>query len=154
MTLDKSREGLGLGLFVILSLVCLGLVVWHEITDGETVGGLATSTAVLERMAAVLVTLSLSIYAIVEGAAMLYEKYAKRRFQEGKEEGKQEGREEGKEEGREEGKQEGREEGIQVGLVEADREWSVWLQRRDEALADGRPFDEPSPAERGRSNGQ
>ena len=75
---------MGLGLFIVLSLTCLGLVIWHEATDGETVGALSALLSVLERMAAVLVTLSLSIYASVEGAAMLYEKYAKRRFQEGK----------------------------------------------------------------------
>ena len=75
---------MGLGLFIVLSLTCLGLVIWHEATDGETVGTLSALLSVLERMAAVLVTLSLSIYASVEGAAMLYEKYAKRRFQEGR----------------------------------------------------------------------
>ena len=71
---------MGLGLFIVLSLTSLGLVIWHEATDGETVGALSALLSVLERMAAVLVTLSLSIYASVEGAAMLYEKYAKRRL--------------------------------------------------------------------------
>ena len=126
MNLDKSREGLGLGLFVLLSLACLGLVIWLEATDGETVGIVATAISVLERMAAVLVTLSLSIYALVEGGAMLYERYAKRRFQEGKEEGRE---------------------------VERN-EWMAWLERREKALADGESFDEPSPAEKPSKNGQ
>ena len=124
--MDKSREGLGLGLFIVLSLTCLGLVIWHEATDGETVGALSALLSVLERMAAVLVTLSLTIYASVEGAAMLYEKYAKRRFQEGK----------------------------QKGEAERDREWTSWMQRREEALASGEPFDEPSPANKPSKNGQ
>ena len=59
---------------------------------------------------------------------MLYERYAKRRFQEGKQEGKQEG--------------------IHLGVVERDKEWVSWMQRREEALASGEPFDEPSPAEK------
>ena len=57
---------------------------------------------------------------------MLYEKYAKRRFQEGK----------------------------QKGEAERDREWTSWMQRREEALASGEPFDEPSPAEKPSKNGQ
>ena len=130
MNLDKSREGLGLGLFVVLSLICLGLVIWLEATDSETAGIVASAVTVLERMAAVLVTLSLSIYALVEGTAMLYERYAKRRFQEGKQVGVVEGRE-----------------------VERNA-WMAWLKRRDEALAEGKPFDEPPPSAKASSNGQ
>ena len=130
MNLDKSREGLGLGLFVLLSLTCLGLVIWLEATDSETAGIVATAVSVLERMAAILVTLSLSIYALVEGVAMIYERYAKRRFQEGKEEGRE------------------------VERNERDKEWLSWMQRREEALASGEPFNEPSPAEKPSKNGQ
>ncbi len=126
MNLDKSREGLGLGLFVLLSLACLGLVIWLEATDSETVGIVATVVSVLERMAAILVTLSLSIYALVEGVAMLYERYAKRRFQEGR----------------------------QTERVERDKEWDSWLERREKALADGQTFDEPSPSAKAFKNGQ
>ena len=134
MNLDKSREGLGLGLFVLLSLACLGLVIWLEATDSETVGIAATVVSVLERMAAILVTLSLSIYALVEGTAMLYERYAKRRFQEGRQEGVVEGRE--------------------AERLERDREWMSWFERREEALASGRKFDEPPPSAKASSNGQ
>ena len=130
MNLDKSREGLGLGLFVLLALACLGLVIWLEATDSESVGIVATTVSILERMAAILVTLSLSIYALVEGTAMLYERYAKRRFQEGKQVGVIEGRE-----------------------VERN-EWMAWLKRRDEALASGKQFDEPPPSAKASSNGQ
>ena len=48
---------------------------------------------------------------------MLYERYAKRRIQEGR----------------------------QTERVERDKEWMSWMQRREEALASGEPFDEPSP---------
>ena len=125
---------MGLGLFIVISLTCLGLVIWHEATDGETVGALSALLSVLERMAAVLVTLSLTIYASVEGAAMLYEKYAKRRFREGKQVGVLEGRE--------------------TERIERDREWASWLERRDEALASGKPFDEPPPSSKPSPNGE
>ena len=112
------------------SLACLGLVIWLEATDSEAAGIVASAVSVLERMAAVLVTLSLSIYALVEGVAMLYERYAKRRFQEGKQVGALEGRE------------------------ERDKEWLAWLKRRDEALASGKKFDEPPPSAKASTNGQ
>ena len=117
---------MGLGLFIVLSLTSLGLVIWHEATDGETVGALSALLSVLERMAAVLVTLSLSIYASVEGAAMLYEKYAKRRLQEG----------------------------VEKGREEMEMEWRSWLERRDEALAAGKRFDEPPPNAKTFKNGR
>lgn len=128
-SLDKSREGIGLSLFAILALVALGLLILHEVTDNDTIGGVATALSILERMAAILVTLSVSIYAVVEGTAMLYERYAKRRFQEGKEEG------------------------IHLGVIERDKEWDSWLDRREKALAEGQPFDEPPPSSRASKNG-
>ena len=57
---------------------------------------------------------------------MLYERYAKRRFQEGRE----------------------------LARAERDEEWLSWLKRRDEALAVGKEFDEPSPSGKVYSNGQ
>ena len=57
---------------------------------------------------------------------MLYERYAKRRFQEGREEGRE---------------------------VERN-EWMSWLKRREEALAAGKEFDEPPPSTGTSSNGQ
>ena len=41
----------------------------------------------------------------------------------------------------------GREEGRTEGLAEANRRWGEWLQRRNDAEAEGRPFDEPPPNE-------
>ena len=60
---------------------------------------------------------------------MVYERYARRRFQEGKEVGVLEGRE-----------------------VERN-EWMAWLKRRDEALASGEEFDEPPPSAKAMSKG-
>ena len=65
---------------------------------------------------------------------MLYERYARRRVQEGREEGRNLGVLEGR---------------------EAERnEWMAWLKRRDEALAAGEEFDEPPPSAKASTNGQ
>ena len=53
---------------------------------------------------------------------MLYERYAKRRFQEGREEGRE------------------------IERNERDKEWMAWLKRREEALAAGKKFDELPPS--------
>ena len=80
--------GLGQSLLV-LSLTCLkGLVIWHEATDGETAKEPVERTVLSETGAdgsSMLVAFRRglkSIYASVteSGAAMLYEKYAKRRL--------------------------------------------------------------------------
>ncbi len=34
------------------------------------------------------------------------------------------------------------------GFSNADREWEAWLTRRDAAIANGEPFDEPPPSRR------
>ncbi len=68
---------------------------------------------------------------------MLAERYLRERYNKGREEGREEGKEEGRAEGREEGKEEGRE--------EADKVWSEWNQRREQAEKEGRVFNEPPP---------
>ena len=57
---------------------------------------------------------------------MLYEKYAKRRLQEG----------------------------VEKGREEMEMEWRSWLERRDEALAAGKRFDEPPPKAKTFKNGR
>ena len=37
---------------------------------------------------------------------------------------------------------------IAEGQQKADAEWEAWLRRRDEAQANGQPFDEPPPSQR------
>ena len=46
---------------------------------------------------------------------------------------------------RKEGREQGREEGRATGIEEADAAWREWNQRRLQAMADGMPFDEPTP---------
>ena len=40
-----------------------------------------------------------------------------------------------------------RQEGRQEERRENNAEWEAWLKRRDEAQANGQPFDEPSPSQ-------
>ncbi len=72
---------------------------------------------------------------------MLAERYLRRRYREGREDG----REEGLREGREEGLQEGREEGLREGRKEVAAAWSAWRQRMLDAQNRGEPFNEPPP---------
>ena len=34
--------------------------------------------------------------------------------------------------------------------AERDKEWEMWIERRDAAIKDGRPFKEPPPSKRRR----
>jgi len=49
---------------------------------------------------------------------------------------------------RQEGREQGREEGQAVGREEANAAWREWNRRREEAIAEGKPFDEPAPDSR------
>ena len=73
----------------------------------------------------------------------------KQGLERGLELGREEGREEGLEVGLEKGREEGREEGLEVGLEKGREDerkaWVDWIQRRDEAIAEGRDFTEPPP---------
>ncbi len=60
-----------------------------------------------------------------------------------KEEGRKEGRKEGREEVRKEARGKGRKEGREL---ERQR-WLSWYERQQDALREGRPFDEPPPAD-------
>ena len=66
-----------------------------------------------------------TIYVGVEGGAMLAERYLRRRFREGREEGIEVGRKEGRE--------------------EADAAWMAWYERMRDAQSRGEPFDEAPP---------
>ena len=52
---------------------------------------------------------------------------------------------------REEARREGREEGRVEGIKENQQVWEAWLERREAAERDGRPFTEPPPSRNGNS---
>jgi flagellar biosynthesis/type III secretory pathway protein FliH len=82
---------------------------------------------VIDGLAPIIVFVTASTVLIQEGGEMLAERYLKRRHAEGKAEGKEEGKKEGRE--------------------EAHTQWRKWYNRKSEAEAAGRPFDEPPPDE-------
>ena len=45
--------------------------------------------------------------------------------------------------------EQGRQEGLMEGRQEVQAAWEAWNRRREEALANNRPFDEPPPSRRG-----
>ena len=75
---------------------------------------------------------------VVEGTAMLAERYFQERY------------ERGRQKGLEEGIEKGLEEGIEKGLEESDRAWRAWYERMRAAQAEGKPFDEPPPVQNGK----
>ena len=46
---------------------------------------------------------------------------------------------------RTEGREQGRAEGREQGLAESNKAWREWLRRKEEAEANGQPFNEPAP---------
>ena len=53
----------------------------------------------------------------------------------------------GRTEGRTEGRVEGRTEGRTEGRAESNAQWRNWLDRKNRAEAEGKPFNEPPPDE-------
>ena len=118
------RETSYIILFLILSLTGLGFVGWDEVHRVTTDGFVETVRGILNGMEATVVVSAALTYVMVEGWTMLAERYQKRRFQEGRVEGR----------------------------VEKDAEWEGWLKRKAEAEAKGEDFSEPTPAERDRAH--
>ena len=119
-----SREGLYVLLFASQWALCLVGIAWQEIgyETGDT--WLETVIAIGKGMQAAAVLVAAWTITIMEGGYMLYERYARRRFESGKAEGRQEGRQEER------------------------QEWDTWNTRRIQAERRGQPFDEPPPSER------
>jgi len=125
----------------------IGLVGWREIYRNTDDTALDTVLAISLGVSPHVVTIAaetLVIVLILEGITMLAERYLKRRFEEGKAEGKSEGIELGKEAGKAAG--------IELGRA-AERARSrkyaarlrAWAESRIEATEKGEPFDEPMP---------
>ena len=107
---DKNREGVYLILFTVQFI---GWLVMATLRDSDPI-------AVVEVMAPAVLVSTATTYVIVQGTIMLAERYLKRRYAEGKVEGKE----------------------------EAYEEMRDWLRRKEEAEAKGEEFNEPPPYER------
>ncbi len=114
----KEREGQFLILFVLFFLASWGLVIWYEVRHETGDDGWDTAIALGMGMSYCVVISTALAYVTVEGAAMLAEQFNKKRYAAGRAEGQ----------------------------AELQREWKAWNERRQEAEANGQPFDELPPA--------
>ena len=83
----KSREGLYLALFAIAFVVGASVLTWFEVRHNTSDGLYETIKAIFRNMESYVVVSAAAIYIILEGGAMLAEKYLERRYREGREEG-------------------------------------------------------------------
>ena len=117
MNVPPNLQGWYLVVFTPLVLVWGVALAIEE--SGRTDGWVATALAVGQGLEAVVVVTAGLTITLVEGVAMLAEKYLERRYKQGRHEGRAEGRTEGRAEGRTEGRAEGRTEGRTEGRAEA-----------------------------------
>ena len=139
-TVAFSRTGWFLLLLTVQVVAAGAAVGWHEVVERTHDTRLATAIAIAVGLASFTVVAIVTSVIIVEGYAMLAERYFKERY----ERGFQVGHKEGHEEGRKEGRVEGREEEAKV--------WRAWHDRMRAAQAAGQPFDEPPPFLNGADN--
>ena len=107
MNVRPTLAGWYLGLSGAQCIAAIAFVVWYE---AQTIAEDGLPKTILEIAQGLVpfffIALTGSLL-IVEGAAMLAERYLRERYNKGREEGLEEGREEGREEGLEEGREEG-----------------------------------------------
>ena len=126
------RNGWFLATFYALWALLAGLLSYARVATAEN-PPLAWPEIVIIVIIAVAATVGAAFplaFGFVEGIPMVLAELRKRFY-----------REEGREEGRAEGRAEGRQ--------EANQDWEAWLERREAAERDGRPFTEPPPSRNG-----
>lgn len=114
----KSREAWYIAIGGAELLACLGFVLWTEVGQRTEDSFAETIIAAAIAMEALVVVLGTATVIIMEGGAMLAEKYLRRRYAEGTQQGK----------------------------AEEYARWEAWNRRRLEAERAGRDFNEPPPA--------
>ena len=133
--MKKNVEFRYVVIFLVQFLILTGFRVYHEIVYNPT-AALTTFMNVIDGSGPIIVFVTFSTLMIQDGGPVLAERYLRRRHAEGKEEGREEGRVEGRIEGEQ----------------RANNRWADWNNRRMEAEAEGRPFDEPPPDVNGKVN--
>ena len=130
-------------LFSIQVAVIVTLVSWREVvnrTDDtlvDTILAIGTGAAPNIFTAA---AINIAVIFQAEVITMLAERYLKRRFEEGIEQGKSEGIEQGKSEGIEIGRAQERARSAKYAA-----KLRVWVENKVKAAEKGEPFDEPMP---------
>ena len=142
-------------LFSAQTTIALCLISWHEIFVRDKDTPTETLIAIGQASAPLILTIAAETLVIIlamEAIEMLAERYLKRRYEVGKEEGEEIGIVKGKAVGRAEGRVEGRAEGIKEERKRAEERLRIhnsrvdaWDERRMRAQAEGKPFDEPMP---------
>ena len=154
ISITEAREIPALLLFSAQFLACLGMVIRDKVTDDVESGVGETIISVGLTMGQITVAITAITFIIIEGGAVLADRYLKRQYEkgraDGREEGLEEGRADGREEGLEQGRADGREEGLEEGIRTASEAWEAWNNRRMEAEASGEPFTEAPPTQLGR----
>lgn len=112
---------------VILVWIFLAAATIYEAVYNVRESPLETATAIVQWVGPA-IGLTITILATWEVILVFAQRYRERRDREAREEGIEQGRKEGAEEER--------------------ARWEAWLKRRDEAIRNNLPFDEPNPAER------
>ena len=121
-TVAFSRTGWFL-LLLTTQVVVAGLAVgWYEVFERTGDDGFATALAIGRGLEPFVVIAIVTTVIVVEGYAMLAERYFKERYERGRQEGHE----------------------------EADRAWRAWYERMRAAQAEGKPFDEPPPVWNGK----
>lgn len=158
-------EAWGVVYYILFSLqitVVICLISWQEIFHNTDDTPTETLIAIGQGTAPLVITIAaetLVILLTLEGTVMLAERYLKRRYEIGREEGLEEGLEKGHNAGLIKGRVEGFEEGREVGRIEVHEEarevlmrqkrysarLKAWNARRLKSEAEGEPFDEPMP---------
>ena len=121
-------------LFTIQTILGLAGVVYYEVWVNGADGLYATLTNILRQSESLIIVIASETYVIVEGTSMLAERYKQKRF--------------------EDGIAVGIDKGVAKGSADTNRKWAEWNRRREAALEEGRPFDEPPPdIEKASANG-
>ena len=161
LTVAKTWWHWCLGLIFTMTIAWTALVAWSEITNEKQAGATETIVAIVSASASgepLIIIYSLMIVTALDalgGFIMVTKRYLMNKWVKPQEERiRRQGLEKGIAEGREKGIAEGRNEGIEKGLAEGRNEgrneerqaWIEWNNRRLEAEAQGRPFNEPLPS--------
>ena len=126
-SITEAREIPALLLFSAQFLACLGLVIRDKVTDDVESGVGETIISVGLTMGQITVAITAITFIIIEGGAVLADRYLKRQY--------------------EKGRADGREEGLEEGIRSASEAWEAWNNRRMEAEARGEPFTEAPPSQ-------
>ncbi len=107
-------------MIIFLIQYAVGLIILTGMGWSNWFGGIE-KVDVMRLAAPLIIIATANTILIVEGVPMLAERYLKRRYQEGQQEGRREGQQENQ------------------------KEWESWNERRLQAERENRPFTEPPP---------